>query len=553
MATNPFTGSINSASSATSSAVDALKGVGSALASIAEAGSTVINLIPGLSQLQQAFSEFGASIRSSVSEAVSQLGSLVQGVTGSVKSFMALNQTAYAVTTAIDKVGGALKSVAQVAVSLWNAGSQAVGAVNRLASDMVKFGAETAKAGTALLRLPLDILETAVSSIQMQVARFVKLANPAEFQRFQQAVDDLYASIGRVLTPVLQAATDLFRSLGGALFGLNESGQRAIRALAAGTAAMLIFAAAAVALQAIMSGGVLPVIAAVVGAMAGLIATSDAFRPALANIGKVVGGVLESFGAALEQLLPAAQPVMDLIGDIGRIVGATVAHYSGLFASLAPQIGALTAAFGTIREAFVQVIEAVQGVYISVLSEGIKILADIVEAAAPYVAAFAKVLGELVSSIVRWAASLLGFNIPALTAPQSNPANNVGAAARSTSTGSVDDVLRKARESAFSLGTGANSAASTTAANTTAINQAIQQQQAKINEIVAGINNVVNDVKEFPGKVATAISNAADYVVEGISNALDKINPVPGVSGGVGSAVRNQLSNLARAVGVPTP
>lgn len=553
MAVNPFTGSANSASSAVSSATDALKGVGSALASIAEAGSTVINLIPGLSQLQQAFAGFGAAIRSSVSDAISQLGSLVQSVTGSVKSFIALNQTAYAVATAMDKVGGALKATAGAAVSLWNAGSQALSAVNGVAMGMAKFGSEAAKAGTALLRLPLDILETAVSSIQMQVARFVKLANPAEFQRFQLAVDDLYASIGRALTPVLQAATDLFRSLGGALFGLNESGQRAIQALAAGTAAMLTFAAAAVALQTVLSGGVLPVVFAVIGGMSGLIAASDAFRPALQSIGKVVGGILESFGEALTQLLPAAQPIIDLIGDIGRIIAATIASYSSLFASLAPQIGALTAAFGVIREAFVKVVEAVQGVSIEIVSSAIRTLADVMEMAAPYVAAFAKVVGQLVSDLIKWVASLFGLTLPTFTAPGSTPANNVGAAARSTSTGSVDDVLRKARESAFSLGTGANSAASTTATNTTAINQAIQQQQAKIDQIVASINSVVNDVKEFPGKVATAIGNAADYVVEGITNALDAINPVPGVSGGVGSAVRNQVNNIARALGAPTP
>ena len=58
-------------------------------------------------------------------------------------------------------------------------------------------------------------------------------------------------------------------------------------------------------------------------------------------------------------------------------MAATVGEFSNLFASLAPEFGALTAALGTIKTAVVQVLTAIQGVQIGITTTAIKVLAEI--------------------------------------------------------------------------------------------------------------------------------------------------------------------------------
>lgn len=61
----------------------------------------------------------------------------------------------------------------------------------------------------------------AVTSLGNQIAPFVEKANPAYLKRFQAAADDLSASIGRILIPIMEFATATTRGFADVIFDLG--------------------------------------------------------------------------------------------------------------------------------------------------------------------------------------------------------------------------------------------------------------------------------------------------------------------------------------------
>ncbi len=81
-----------------------------------------------------------------------------------------------------------------------------------LAGGIGKAGAAAKIAGDIFSSLPAKIgMATA------GIAALVKIANPAAFERFNWAMQDVLGVVGRMLTPVLDGLTDIFRTLGGIL------------------------------------------------------------------------------------------------------------------------------------------------------------------------------------------------------------------------------------------------------------------------------------------------------------------------------------------------
>ncbi len=316
---------------------------------------------------------------------------------------------------------------------------------------------------------------------------------------------------------------------------------------------MIAFAAAATAVQVVMSGGLVPIFSALVGAFTGVLAASGAFQKSFDELGGIISGVLNEFGKALSTLAPVAQPFLQFIGDMGKLLAGTVASYSNLFASLAPEIGAITAAALEFKNALVLVITAFQGTSVAIFSTAIQNLAFLMARAAPYVGAFARIVGNLVENIIRWTSSLFGITIPDLKAPKGEVANNFGAAAKSTSTGSVEDVLRRARESAFSLGTGSSKPEDKTAANTDAINKAIREQQAKIDALVTAAQGTWEDIKTLPEKVEGYLSAAASIIVQAINKIVPtapSVPALPAIPGVGGATVEDVARELRRRLGI---
>lgn len=86
-----------------------------------------------------------------------------------------------------------------------------------------------------------------------------------------------------------------------------------------------------------------------------------------------------------------------------------------------------------------------------VLAAAVGALATVIKEIVPYITAFFYALRDGVQMVVDWVRSLFGI----ADSPGTKAGGGVGMAARQASTGSVESVLQKARESAFSLGMGA--------------------------------------------------------------------------------------------------
>jgi len=69
----------------------------------------------------------------------------------------------------------------------------------------------------------------AVTSVGNSVAEFVQLASPVEVQKFVLAVNDLTASFGKILIPVLEYGTTLVRMFADVLFSLSDPLQLMMR------------------------------------------------------------------------------------------------------------------------------------------------------------------------------------------------------------------------------------------------------------------------------------------------------------------------------------
>lgn len=524
------------------------QGVVVALASnIVALGVAAAGLVPGLAATKTAMLAVATFLSGGLIAALGNVSGQVttwaSGLMSSVKSFLGTNQVAYAIMGAVDKVGAAFGETGNAALSAGNAVYQFAKASNQIVGALAQAAAGAAQMGANLLRLPFNVLDTAVSAIQMNIARFVKLAQPGALMQFERAMDDMYATIGHILVPVLQVATQFLRSMGSALFGLTGDGQKAVQMLAAGATGMLAFAAAATAVATVMSGGLLPVLSAVAGGLASMLVVSGDFKGVFDSLGQVVGGVINAIGSAVSALMPIAQPFLDLLGDVGNLLAWTITEYANAFQSMAPELAALSAAFSEVKNAVMNIVKAVQGAQTAIFITAIKLVAEGLALAAPYVAAFAKIIGNFVADVIRWTAELFGINMPGMVAAKGDLKDNTGAAARSVSTGDPNDALRKAREAAFQLGTGPN-AAEKTADNTAGIKNAMTQTQAKIDQIVTA-------VEQFPTQVKDYISQGVDRLINGLSDALKsavKFSADPlGVTGGdntIRDAIGSQLKRL---------
>src|SRR6185312_14682149 len=207
----------------------------------------------------------------------------------------ALKATAARTISPIFTLTSALKSFAIAAVE----GVKILGEMGKMIGEGVAKSTQNIKnliTNLAIGAVALGVLEKSIGAVGSQIGKFVQLANPAVFQLFDRAIKDLYASIGRVLVPILEKATQVFRSIGTAIFSMTGDGNRAVQlfgvlsvglvALGAIIAAlgvkavitavgMTVFGAAMAVIEAIATGGIGPILSAI-GASLGAIGTVGA-------------------------------------------------------------------------------------------------------------------------------------------------------------------------------------------------------------------------------------------------------------------------------------
>lgn len=91
---------------------------------------------------------------------------------------------------------------------------------------MLAAGIDALNAPALLVTGTLGKFQNSITAVGNAASQFTQLANPALTQRFRFAADDLTASIGRALIPVLKAATTITRGFADVVFALSGPIQR---------------------------------------------------------------------------------------------------------------------------------------------------------------------------------------------------------------------------------------------------------------------------------------------------------------------------------------
>lgn len=218
------------------------------------------------------------------------------------------------------------------------------------------------------------------------------------------------------------------------------------------------------------------------------------------RMGAALARGLEPFGRALET-------VYEWFGRIGNQL-----------AKLSGAAGTSLAIVGEALNAFMKALEPLGDLLIDVvgglLNSAIGTHGPL-ETATAYAVAFGRALGDLtkwLAEVARAVLALVGIDVP--NDPGTKPGSSVNAAVRNASVGSLDDVMKRALQSAYSLGTGANPAVDTANA-TKALNE-------RAGEIYIKIREMAEDVKNLPGNLARAIKEFPDKAGDRAAEAVAK-------------------------------
>lgn len=352
----------------------------------------------------------------------------------------------------------------------------------------------------------------------------------------------LAGKVGGWLSPVAEPLKRVASAVGGYLGGIGSAVQKAVGSI--GSALGSMASAAGVAVGAVVAIGMAmkemvksanPVVAeqftfalndlmAVVGqALVPVfrIVTDivRALADTLVTFSASVGG---SFATVMEPMKTAFGILFDVVGRVGQAIAA-IASKTG------PALGSIFEALGAIATALQPIMNLLVDMLAGVLGGALGALADVIKAIVPYVHAFADVLGRAVKWIadgVRELLALIGIDLPE-GGPGTREGASVGAATRSASTTDVESVLKKARESAYSLGTASREDPARRTAS------AAEEIRATSREILAKLN-------DLPERLARAIAgdtivDAVEYVAESAEGMVDAVGDLKnGVLGAVG-------------------
>jgi hypothetical protein len=289
---------------------------------------------------------------------------------------------------------------------------------------------EAASAGANLLRAPLNIFQTALSAIQTNVVGFVAKANPGAVMRFNLALDNMMAVLGKTMVPVLDKVTQLLTVVGGAFLGMNEQAKSLVAGLGAAAVGLVTFGAAVLVVQTVMTGGLMPVIAALAGAVGGFVFATQPVKDVMERVGNAFVWVANLLGGLVDTVFSGLAPVFSLFGAI-----------LDEFTPIA------TTAFNTIGN----LLSAITGAWATGMIH-------VLETVTPYLLGFAKAMMEVAEAAydsLRELLSFVGIDLPAFgAAPEGGVKDPAGQAVRSTGTSDVSAVLQRARESAFMSGLG---------------------------------------------------------------------------------------------------
>lgn len=197
------------------------------------------------------------------------------------------------------------------------------------------------------------------------LASYVAAANPAAILQFNLALRDTVATLGNILTPVLQTATDIIRGFGSAVASLGPNAKLMIQALAGGALALGVFTAATAAFEAIATGGIGPLIAVVLGAAGAMGVLQDGvggLRDVFADVGDFLSSLADTLMPSFQAVMAAIKPLMLLVmGAVGSLAGSLAQGMMPIIAMLASGFGEMVTAAGPLVQALTEIGQALIG------------------------------------------------------------------------------------------------------------------------------------------------------------------------------------------------
>lgn len=251
------------------------------------------------------------------------------------------------------------------------------------------------------------------------------------------------------------------------------------------------------------------------GAMGGLVGAAAGVTVAAAGIGAAIAGMvgkadpagMNLFGRALGDLQAviggALSPVLAVLTDIVRMAADTLTTFAGT----------LGGALATVMRSLMPVLT----ILFEVVGKVGQVFADLVVQAAPILVVFA----NAVARVVRWVVdgvsellALIGIDLGGLKT--ATPGASTGAAVTQSSIGGIDDVLKSAMKSAFSIGGSSADPAKATADAAKLIAERAANIEKFIQELPA---RMWDYIQKLPQMIADAwkagaaeVSRAAGFV-----------------------------------------
>lgn len=412
-----------------------------------------------------------------------------------------------AVTNPLDVVGKAVAAVARETASVVaglgklvvGMGQVATGATGAGAS-LAGFAARVGAAAAGLAGRPLQQIQSFFASLSSQVAGLVAKFQAAPAQRFQLALDGLAAAIGSTLVPTLDRFTAFAQLLNRHITGLTAEGRQLVAGLTTGAVAMTAFAGAAALVQTVLTGGLMPVLGAVVGALGGVAVAGGGLDGFMTRFSAVFAGLADAVGAALARV-EASGAMEAFLAALVEVGGVLVNVAASLFEFVAPAL-TVVAELVRVLAPMIPVLAAgfvVLNPGLLLVSSAVAVLGTVLEAAGPYILGAGRAIKtffDVVVQSIREFLAYIGVVGPSLTtAPTAAPAAVGTAPARSTSTSDPTAVLQRAREAAFGAGTSpAATAAVRTASGIATLNETAARIETAITNFASGFAESVRGV-----------------------------------------------------------
>ena len=307
------------------------------------------------------------------------------------------------------------------------AGNLAAGAVSGTFSAIVG----KMKDGLTTLFAPISTFRTLIDQIGNSVGSLVNKANPAVFQKFTFAVDDLSAVIGRVLVPVLEVWTGLTRKVADAIASLGAGGDQLLKSFFG-------FEFLADSLSQILDKVLPPFVRIFDSLGERLSAINSAMRPFVDVVATFFAAIGNGIATLMERTAPLVKILFGWVEVVGELWRSTT------------EIGA---AFGELVSAFDVVTPFVEGLVNAVMDGFVNAL----KSAAHWIRVFADVTTWLIRSIAEIVRSFTDmFDVFGTRDRRGEvkSGSSTGAAVRNVSIGDVGSYLNKAYISAFASGAG---------------------------------------------------------------------------------------------------